>query len=80
MMVNALLVSKIFVTYIHAQENIKSSIFSCCALKKLSISVPILDFLIKNMFDDLDTFIAAGATFHYMVTCITRVLNEWVFP
>ena len=28
MMVNALLVSKIFVTYIHAQENIKSSIFS----------------------------------------------------
>ena len=28
MMVNAFLVSDIFVTYIHAQENIKSSIFS----------------------------------------------------
>ena len=44
MMVNALLVSKIFVTYIHAKENIKSSISSCCALLSLYVTLhfPIL--------------------------------------
>ena len=51
MMVNALLVSKIFVTYIHAQENIKSSIFSCCALPSLYVTLHFYNSILLRLFE-----------------------------
>ena len=51
MMVNALLVSKIFVTYIYAQENIKSSIFSCCALPSLYATLHFYNSILLRLFE-----------------------------
>ena len=51
MMVNALLVSKIFVTYIYAQENIKSSIFSCCALPSLYVTLHFYNSILLWLFE-----------------------------
>ena len=51
MMVNALLVSKIFVTYIYAQENIKSSIFSCCALPSLYATLHFYNSILLWLFE-----------------------------
>ena len=51
MMVNALLVSKIFVTYIHAQENTKSSVFSRCALPPLYVTLHFYNSILLRLFE-----------------------------
>ena len=51
MMVNALLVSKIFVKYIYAQENIKSSIFSCYALPSLYVTLNFYNSILLRLFE-----------------------------
>ena len=51
MMVNALLGSDIFVTYIYAQENIKSSIFSCCALPSLYVTLHFHNSTLLRLFE-----------------------------
>ena len=51
MMVNALLVSKIFVTYIYAEENTKSSIFSRCALPSLYVTLHFYNSILLRLFE-----------------------------
>ena len=51
MMVNALLMSKIFVTYIHAQENTKSSIFSRCALPPIYVTLHFYNSILLRLFE-----------------------------